>query len=47
MSGVVWLFDPAVFVDDDGTGYLNPDTSAAVCEIKEKFIFTIDLFHRG
>ncbi|MGG4146316.1 carbohydrate-binding protein [Paenibacillus algorifonticola] len=22
MSGVVWLFDPAVFVDDDGTGYL-------------------------
>ena len=21
-SGVVWLFDPAVFVDDDGTGYL-------------------------
>nr|AHL46735.1 endo, 1-4, beta xylanase [uncultured bacterium] len=21
MSGVVWLFDPAVFVDDDGTGY--------------------------
>ncbi|BBP89824.1 hypothetical protein BsIDN1_34420 [Bacillus safensis] len=22
MSGVVWLFDPAVFVDDDGAGYL-------------------------
>ncbi|MNM38546.1 Arabinoxylan arabinofuranohydrolase precursor [compost metagenome] len=22
MSGVVWLFDPAVFVDSDGTGYL-------------------------
>ncbi len=22
MSGVVWLFDPAVFVDTDGTGYL-------------------------
>lgn len=22
MPGVVWLFDPAVFVDDDGTGYL-------------------------
>lgn len=22
MSGVVWLFDPAVLVDDDGTGYL-------------------------
>lgn len=22
MSGVVWLFDPALFVDDDGTGYL-------------------------
>nr|WP_145402876.1 carbohydrate-binding protein [Paenibacillus xylanexedens] len=22
MAGVVWLFDPAVFVDDDGTGYL-------------------------
>ena len=21
-SGVTWLFDPAVFVDDDGTGYL-------------------------
>lgn len=21
-EGVVWLFDPAVFVDDDGTGYL-------------------------
>lgn len=22
MAGVVWLFDPAVLVDDDGTGYL-------------------------
>ena len=22
VAGVVWLFDPAVFVDDDGTGYL-------------------------
>ncbi|MGN6711046.1 carbohydrate-binding protein [Anaerocolumna jejuensis] len=22
MAGVVWLFDPAVFVDDDSTGYL-------------------------
>ena len=22
IQGVVWLFDPAVFVDDDGTGYL-------------------------
>jgi arabinoxylan arabinofuranohydrolase len=22
MAGVVWLFDPAVFVDSDGTGYL-------------------------
>ena len=22
MSGVTWLFDPAVFVDDDGAGYL-------------------------
>lgn len=22
VPGVVWLFDPAVFVDDDGTGYL-------------------------
>ena len=22
IAGVVWLFDPAVFVDDDGTGYL-------------------------
>ena len=21
-AGIVWLFDPAVFVDDDGTGYL-------------------------
>lgn len=21
-SGVVWMFDPAVLVDDDGTGYL-------------------------
>ena len=40
-QGVIWLFDPAVFVDDDGTGYLyygggvgddanNPKTSRVV-----------------
>lgn len=34
MSGVTWLFDPAVLVDDDGTGYLYcgggiPNTSDA------------------
>ena len=40
-EGVIWLFDPAVFIDDDGTGYLyygggvgsdanNPKTSRVV-----------------
>ncbi len=24
-AGVVWLFDPAVFVDDDGQGYLSTE----------------------
>lgn len=49
---LVYLASPAVFRSDlsiAGRAVCgeNPDTSAAVCEIKEKFILTVDLFHRG
>lgn len=41
MAGVTWLFDPAVLVDDDGTGYLysgggipNESDSASIANPK-------------
>src|SRR5699024_10132918 len=51
-EGVTWLFDPAVLVDDDGTGYLyygggvpegqdvNPNT-ARVIQLADDMISTI------
>lgn len=36
MSGVVWLFDPAVFVDDDGTGYMYAGEAFLAVQIQRR-----------